>query len=289
MVSNKKREVGYRKMTGKTINRKAPLLLRMTTFLVILLSVLSNNANAQRGKDSLAKYSYMIYGSYFNGRDSVTVTGTVFFIKKGAKTYLVSAKHVLSGWDVKNGSRSDHYPDIMYIRMEKEGKTHFCPVDIKSIKQKSNGGFYYTDSDVVVMEFKEADNFQINSIEHLVSKKIPAKAQRVMVHGYPVHDASNYRYRGFSSMTASIASNPEEVVYYKDTETGIMVKDSINYAIMPNANVKSGFSGAPVFLFRNGNWVFGGLVSMYFQSDNYVTVVKPSIIMKQVNRRGRGI
>ena len=288
MVSKARCESGFRKKKGISVIC-TPLLLKLFKIFSILLTIsFTTTAEAQGGRDSLAKYSYMIYGSYHNGKDSVTVTGTVFFIKKGAKTYLVSAKHVLSGWDVKNGSKSSHYPDIMYIRLKKDGQTHFCPVDIQQVKKKSNGGFYYTDSDVVVMEFKEAGNYDINSIENMVSKEIPSKAQKVSVHGFPVHDASNYRYRGFSSMTASIASNPEEVVYYKDTETGIMVKDTINYAIMPNADVKSGFSGAPVFVFRNGAWVFGGLVSMYFQSDNYVTVVKPSIILKQINRRWKG-
>ncbi|MDB5122931.1 MAG: hypothetical protein JWP94_1060 [Mucilaginibacter sp.] len=62
--------------------------------------------------DSLYKYSYFIYG---NASITSIEKGTCYFIKIKRKIYLVTALHVLTGWNCFKHYKAPVYPDTMSL------------------------------------------------------------------------------------------------------------------------------------------------------------------------------
>jgi hypothetical protein len=236
---------------------------------------------AQYDRKDLKEYSYMVYGRYFNGWDSSVVTGTVFFIKDKNKTFLVSAKHVLTNCNAYNDSRKIPYPDTMYVRLtqKQSNKTIFFPIDIRKMKDSVLCGMNYHIPDIIVTPFRNASQFNIQAIRYSKKEK-KFSHDTVIVYGFPVKDRYKYKLREVETFKGYISVPPDISNFSYTLNTGVSVDDSINYKIMifTTENL-SGFSGAPIFIIQKDKAFFGGISSVVFSKDKVMMAVKPSIVM----------
>src|SRR5688572_22722007 len=130
--------------------------MRISVFLFIIL-IISKGLNSQQAHpvDSLQKFSYFIFGAeggYFNRPDGTIahfVSGTCFFVKDSNRTFLVSAKHVLTPFNPVDSTLNPHFPNTLYVKM-KSAKTDndtLWSINVKEIKDTVSGSFDYKDPD----------------------------------------------------------------------------------------------------------------------------------------------
>jgi hypothetical protein len=263
--------------------------------LIILFSVYHISfSNAQTDRDSLIKYSYYIYGVYKgNDINHVNITqGTCFFIKYKEKTFLVSAKHVLTSWSASNSVKRGNYPDTLYVRLRKVNQNEFTfyPLDISSLKNDEKEDFYFNEPDYCFIEIKDANKFQINSIENLIFRNSEITIQNALIFGYPElddDDFSNFRLRDASCIEGVLVSSPNENINYNFAVKNKQIFDSINYAVKSKSRVKPGYSGAPVFLYKPSTkqWIFSGVTSQGITEDSLIFIVKPNYLLSNLKEK----
>jgi hypothetical protein len=231
--------------------------------------------------DRLATYSYYVFGKQPtpDGKSMQTVEGTCFFVKAGAKTFLVSAKHLLTGWSTSDAEKESVYPDTLFIRFAVPGGKRVIdyPLDIKEIKAEAAGSFYYNEPDLFVMEFQAGDSIRMNTIDAIQLRQPPAATSAAsIVYGFPKIAPFHLEGRLFSA--------PGQNITYRDHKRNVDISDTINYLIKCSGPVARGYSGAPVFLKNDGSdeWYFGGVVSQGVPGENYFFVVKPDYLLRAI-------
>ena len=253
-----------------------------------IASFVSTLALAQMNvMDTLQKYSYYVFGNKElpDGLSMQTVEGTCFFVKAGDKTFLVSAKHVMTSWSTSDASKPDLYPDTLFVRFPLSDTGRFIdyPIDIRNIKAHAEGSYYYNEPDIFVMEFPETDKIQINAIDEIMpddsAKGLLASA---VVYGFPPQ--KNKKIKMGAYLEARLFSSPYENITYRDNKRNVPVSDTINYLIKCTTDVQAGYSGAPVFLKNDDSdqWHFAGIVSQGVPGDNYFFVVKPVWLQQKI-------
>ena len=237
--------------------------------------------------DTLQKYSYYVSGKKKSpdGLSMQTVEGTCFFVKAGNKTFLVSAKHVMTYWSTSDASKPDLYPDTLFIRFPAADTGRFIdyPVDIRQIKAHVQGSYYYKEPDVFVLEFPDTAKIQINTIEDITLHDPPKDLlASAVVYGFPPQISDGIKKGAY--LEARLYSSPLENITYQDNKRNVPVSDTINYLIKCRTDVSGGYSGAPVFLKNDGSdrWYFAGIVSQGVPGDNYFFVVKPVWLQKKI-------
>jgi hypothetical protein len=231
--------------------------------------------------DSLSKYSYYVFGKQptADGKSMQTVEGTCFFVTAGNKVFLVSSKHLMTGWSTSDAEKASFYPDTLFVRFAIPGgkETIDYPIDIRDIKAKVTGSFYYAEPDIFIMEFKDSGSIRMNTITDIDPQQAPAgTGASSLVYGFPKRKPFYLEGRLFSS--------PQENISYRDHKRDTAVSDKINYLIKCTGIVQGGYSGAPVFLKNDGteNWYFAGIVSQGVPGDNYFFVVKPLFLLQEL-------
>ena len=237
--------------------------------------------------DTLQKYSYYVFGNKESpdGLSMQTVEGTCFFVKAGNKTFLVSAKHVITSWSTSDASKPDLYPDTLFVRFPVADTDSFIdyPIDIRIIKAHVQGSYYYNEPDIFVMEFPETDKIQINTIEDIKLDDPPkGLLASAVVYGFPPQINNKIKIGAY--LEARLFSSPYENITYRDNKRNVPVSDTINYLIKCTTDVQGGYSGAPVFLKNDGSerWYFAGIVSQGVPVDNYFFVVKPVWLQQKI-------
>ncbi|MEO6315288.1 MAG: hypothetical protein ABIU63_08585 [Chitinophagaceae bacterium] len=229
--------------------------------------------------DTLKQYSYYVFGNQPtpDGQFLQKVEGTCFFVQKGEDVFLVSAKHLMTGWSTADAEKQLLYPDTLYIRFPITGSSGFVdfPVDIRAIKQGVLGSYYYNEPDLFIMPFPEAANFNV-SIVYVDALALASAENNAIsvVYGFP-KEAPFY-------LEGRVFSLPGERISYRDHKRNADVNDTINYLIKCGGEVQGGYSGAPVFLKNEdaSTWHFGGVVSQGVPRENYFFVVKPVFLQQ---------
>jgi hypothetical protein len=220
------------------------------------------------GYDSLRKYSYLISGII---NDHSANIGTGFFIKTDTNVYLISAAHVLTGWNAVNEEWDKNYPDRFFIKLTDRttGDDILCSINVKAYKKKMEPFSIWNRPDIFIYRVKNPSLYIINSIENLIVDTVTCflnEMNRVFGYGFA-------SYAHFSDFRSLLDLTPTLIDAYTVMSYEAMpdirennMTDSMHFIIKPvfpgKNNFGKGASGAPVFIYSEklGRFIFGGVV-----------------------------
>ena len=220
------------------------------------------------GYDSLRKYSYLISGIV---NDHSVNIGTGFFIKSDTSVYLISASHVLSGWNAIKEEWQKDYPDSFYIKLTDRttGDDILCLINVKAYKKKLVPFSIWNKPDIFVYKVKNPSSYIINSIESLIVDTVGSCLNDInRVFGYGFASYTHFPdFRSLLHLTPTLIDASTVMRY--DSLPNIRennLPDSMHFIITPVSPWKNNFgrgaSGAPVFIYSEklGRFIFGGVV-----------------------------
>ena len=223
------------------------------------MSFETDNAQGQVFQDSLAQFSYFLYGNtVLNKQNPVTKVqgkqGTGFFIKKDERIYFVTAKHAVTN-HLNEGDQRNEFPENYNVYSHYSDQFNFIPLppvwinDKQKIKEGLNSADIFT-HDVT----DKLDGFPISIVDltnnntDFIAKK---EYSQIRFFGFP--ENMNKVQDGviqitppylFSSKNFTIAEN---FINQIANERGI---DSFRYEIqIKDSRVNYGFAGFLVLLF----------------------------------------
>ena len=243
-----------------------------TLILILFIHVASGQECADSlekyGYDSLRKYSYLISGII---NDHAANIGTGFFIKSDTNVYLISAAHVLTGWNGFKEEWEKNYPDRFFIRLTERttGDDILCSINVKTYKKKLAPFSIWSKPDIFIYKVKNPSSYIINSIENLIVDTVASYlngTNRVFAYGF----ASYTHFSDFHSLLhltptlidASTVMRYDEMPNTREDN----LPDSMHFIIAPTFPSKNNFgkgaSGAPVFIYSEklDRFIFGGVV-----------------------------
>jgi len=220
------------------------------------------------GYDSLRKYSYLISGII---NDHSAIIGTGFFIRSDTNVYLISAAHVLTGWNAVKEEWNKNYPDRFFVKLTDRttGDDILCSLNVKAYKKKLVPFSLWNKADIFIYKIKNPSLYIINSIENLIVDTVASylnEINRVFGYGF----ASYHHFSDFHSLLhltptlidASTVMRYETLPNIRENK----LPDSMHFIIAPvypwKNNFGRGASGAPVFIYseKSGRFIFGGVV-----------------------------
>jgi len=250
-------------------------LIRSALQTLILISSLhavsgqeSTDSLKKYGYDSLRKYSYLISGII---NDHSANIGTGFFIKSDTNVYLISAAHVLTGWNAFKEEWDKNYPDSFFIKLtdRSTGDDILCSIKVKTYKKKLAPFSIWSKPDIFIYKVKNPSSYIINSIENLVVDTVAKYLNEInRVFGYGFASYSHFSdFRSLLHLTptlidASTVMRYEAIPNIREDD----LPDSMHFIIAPifpsKNNFGRGASGAPVFIYSEklGRFIFGGVV-----------------------------
>jgi hypothetical protein len=266
-----------------TCKRKAFAEIWLMKKFILLLIPIALSITSFAQIDSLSKFAYLIYSPF---EDSL-VKGTCFFTKVKNKTYLITANHVLTGNDPMTFKKF-HRQLKPWVRIKSSYSKQDTFLGVELCKDTSLF-HYYDKPDLAIIEFKNAEKFDINYIngffEYQNSQHIRQPSSIVAV-GYG-------GCKEFKNPDSLFLIEPEFLIGVINTDinrkdifqhpTGY---DRINYladSVLITTNSMHGFSGCPAFLFYdNKPPIFGGVV--IGQAGYSAIIVRPEFIYKELIR-----
>ena len=228
----------------------------------------STDSLKKYGYDSLKKYSYLISGII---NDHSANIGTGFFIRSDTNLYLISAGHVLTGWNAIKGEWDKNYPDSFFIKLKDRttGDDILCAINVKAYKKKLVPFSVWSKPDIFIYKVKNPSSYIINSIENLIVDTVSSYLKEInRVFGYGF--ASYTHFSDFDSLLhltptlidASTVMKYGEMQNIRENN----LPDSMHFIIAPvlpwKNNFGRGASGAPVFIYSEklGRFIFGGVI-----------------------------
>jgi len=220
------------------------------------------------GYDSLRKYSYLICGII---NDHSANIGTGFFIRSDTNVYLVSAAHVVTGWNAMKEKWDKNYPDRFFIKLPDRatGDDILCAINVKAYKKKMVPFSVWDKPDIFIYKVKNPSSYIINSIENLIVDTVGNyldEMNRVFGYGFA-------SYAHFSDFHSLLVLSPTLIDAHTVMKYEAMpdvrednLPDSMHFIIAPVYSWKNNFgkgaSGAPVFIYSDklGRFIFGGVV-----------------------------
>jgi hypothetical protein len=251
------------KLVGSTLQ----MFILMSSFHVISGQE-STDSLKKYGYDSLRKYSYLISGII---NDHAANIGTGFFIKSDKNVYLISAAHVLTGWNALKEKWDKNYPDRLLVKLTDRttGDDILCSINVKTYKKKLEPFSIWSKPDIFIYKVKDPSSYIINSIENLLVDTIATylnEINRVFGYGFA-------SYSHFSDLHSLLHLTPTLIdastVMRYDKTPNIRednLPDSMHFMIAPTFPSKNNFgrgaSGAPIFIYSEklDRFIFGGVV-----------------------------
>jgi len=259
--------------------------LSLSIFLMFSLLYCSSQSN-------ISKYSYIIYGRKINifndGIMTDTYSATCFFVKIESKTFLVSAKHVLT--KCLGEKTKEDFPDTMFVWLTKKGSPLFEEVafPLKKINDTVHCVSTSVEPDVYLCEFKNANKYEIHSIEKMIKDPLLINKKEAVIFssGFPGDKRVSFNNKKYShplNCTFSMLSGLEEKLIV-DPNANPKVIDSQNYLVeVLSGNLKEGFSGSPVFFVgKDSTFTFGGIISVANDNNSVVKIVKPHQVVERI-------
>jgi hypothetical protein len=220
------------------------------------------------GYDSLKKYSYLISG--ISNNNSATI-GTGFFIKRDTNVYLISAGHVLTGWNAIKKKWNKDYPDTFYIKLTDRvtGDDVRCLINVTAYKKKLVPFSIWDKPDIFIYKIKNPSSYVINSIENLIVDTIANYINEInKVFSYGFASYSHFTdFHSLLNLTPTVIDAATVMKY--GTIPNIRknnLPDSMHFIIAPifpwKNNFGNGASGAPIFIYSEKfkRFIFGGVV-----------------------------
>ncbi len=241
--------------------------------------------------DSLKKYTYTVLGVRsinlgLTSNLSVYPLGSCFFIRNGQHLYLITAKHVINGFDTFNNKPTEKFYDTIAVRYINESNDQkFRGFNIKLAKEVLQNDYYYKIPDVAVLEIEDTTlKENVLSIENYSQegKILKEINDSIIAIGYGVMIPKTYTIKtppiygkGFIPK-----SFPKTDTYHQN--------DSLFYiAYIPGWG---GMSGSPVFIVKSQikgkveikNIYFNGVLFGGDKMHNLIYVVNSEIVNNQI-------
>ena len=273
----------------------------MRFILLLLLPILfdlSGKAQPKVFQDSLAQFSYLLFGSTVLNKESNSTKvqgrqGTGFFIKKHKRIYFVTARHAVTN-HVIDGEKRNDFPENYNVYSHYSDPFNFIPVPAEWFPGNSKIKDALNTSDVFTYDVTDHLNSMPISYIDLPGNLKPFKASKsgygeIRFFGFP--EKMNRVENGiiqisppylFTSKNFSLTQNFLNQI---GNEIGI---DSFRYEIqIKDSKVSSGlagFSGSPVFIQtdQTNKWEFLGIAVAINPIRNSIYVVKREIILMQI-------
>ncbi len=220
------------------------------------------------GYDSLRKYSYLISGIT---KDKSANIGTGFFIKQDTNVYLISAAHVLTGWNAIKKEWNKDYPDTFFIKLTDRitGDDVLCLINVIAYKKKLVPFSIWDKPDIFIYKIKNPSLYVINSIENFIVDTIANYINEInKVFGYGFASYTHFTdFRSLLNLTPTVidASTVMKYTVIPDIRENNL-PDSMHFIIEPifpwKNNFGKGASGAPIFIYSEKlkRFIFGGVV-----------------------------
>jgi hypothetical protein len=268
-------------------------------FTLLLLSlILFQNSQGQPKvfQDSLAQFSYLLYGSTVLNKENQTTKvqgsqATGFFIKKSERTYFVTARHAVTNFIDKAAKRNE-FPENYNVYSHYSDPFNFIPIPPFWVTDKSKIKVGLKSPDIFVYEVTDKLNdFPISIVDlddkHSDFTSANSRYAEIRLCGFPenMNRIENERIQisppyMFTTKNFIITEN---FINQIGNERGI---DSFRYEIQikdwrVNLGL-AGFSGAPVFIkSREGKWEFLGILVAINQIRNSIYVAKRNWILAE--------
>lgn len=264
----------------------------------IILSFVSSKGQQKVFQDSLAQFSYLLYGStVLNKENQVTkVQGrqaTGFFIKKNKRIYFVTAKHAVTNY-LTESEKTKEFPERYNVYSHYSDQFDFIPLPPVWITAKSRNKGGLNGPDIFVHEVTDKlSGFPISIVDlgNNDADLIPTKKEYGEIRFFGFPENMNWIEKDliqisppylFTTKNFTIAENFLNQI---GNEIGI---DSLRYEVQikdlkVNAGL-AGFSGAPVFI-KNGQtnkWEFLGVLVGINEIKNSIYVVNRDKILSQI-------
>ena len=250
-------------------------------------------------QDSLAQFSYLLYGSTVLNKESSTTKvmakqSTGFFLEVNKRIYFVTASHAVTNY-LKVKANKNEFPESynVYSHYSEEFNFNTVPAVWMSNSLKIKQGLNY--ADVFTYEVTDKLNRFPASIVSLPNDRenfITSKKEygEIRIFGFPakmnkiqndiIEIAPPYL---FSTKNFKLSEN---FINQIEEETGI---DSVRYEIQIKDSRVSpalgGFSGAPVFIQNKpaNRWEFLGILTAINPIRNSIYVVKKDKVIDAIN------
>lgn len=275
-------------MAVKSLAYSAALL-----FSCFFSCVHSQTGSSLNSFDTLKQYSYLIYGFKATPEGGMihlqSGGGTGFFIRMGGRTFLVSAKHVLTRWRADSLRKIIDYPDTLRVRIPNlMGDTVDYPISFTKINDTISGEADYKEPDVYAVEFPSAANYKINSIESFIDTCIFKEVDTIAFYGYP---GTNEPLNNIQALERYRSRRPTlSIGFYtpKTTFPFTLVDqryDNFDYGVLTTDTLyKQGCSGSPLFKkdSATGRLIFAGIMSRGSGAIRSCLIVRPEFIMQKI-------
>jgi hypothetical protein len=248
--------------------------------------------------DTLGKYSYLIVTLHIDsrqpGKKKLISNGTGFFIRQKDSLYLISARHVFTGFDVYGSESRPDTPNALIvwywdIKQQLQSRTIPLPAELINESRRAAGALPDVDTLNVTGDFADG---KINSVERFLPRYLGSPdtllvGDTVIAFGYPDRSGDQDSPRPADTVLAHLNHEPVGFVAYC-IEMPEFSPPYINdgmikfyYAIKPG--LPHGVSGAPIFKI---SWVgtdnpvvkFVGIQSGTKGNGKNSTIVKGSLL-----------
>ncbi|HMH32244.1 MAG TPA: hypothetical protein VK543_04395 [Puia sp.] len=243
------------------------------------------------GIDSLRKYCYYLVAPTYPGSKTVE-QGTGFFVRIKKKIFLVTACHVLIGWDPILYNQKISYPDTFYVKLYRDHDRYmdFKPLNVLPLKTHIIKFHCYDRGDLYFYEIKIESKYDLHSLEKMVLPNSPSIVpDEVIIYGYPSNDTTPdweqyIRKPSVKSSVTFFGDFNNTIKWVNPGQDQTKHTDLINYTISYDniGQFGKGYSGAPGF-FRHGNKItFGGICFGGDTSNRWGYIIRPKYIREQL-------
>lgn len=267
-------------------------------FLLVIFSFKSSKAQPRVFQDSLAQFSYLLFGSTVLNKGTQPTKvhgrqGTGFFIKKNERIYFVTAKHTVTNRLSKYQLRSE-FPAHYNIYSHYSDRFNFIPLPAVWRSDSTAEGLNSTDVFIrdITGQLKDFPVKPITLPKNNPTGSLDSQNTYDEIHLFGFPEKMNRIENGiiqiappylFSTKNFIIGIN---FINQIGNEKGI---DSLRYEIqIKDSKVSSafgGFSGSPVFIRdSHGKWVFLGILVAINQIRNSIYVVKRDRVIKEITK-----
>ncbi|HTB51503.1 MAG TPA: hypothetical protein VK718_01920 [Ferruginibacter sp.] len=234
--------------------------------------------------DSTTKYSYPML-MINKDVDNNSGQATCFFLRKNNRIFLVGSYHAFTGQNTaEKGKITNIKFDSLEIMTGQQEPIEKYYIDVRKIVKESKPCYFYEQPDIYVYEVtgKLPPGFTVYSIDKFIDPKFKAS---------PPLDIFSIGYGQsgdgmIAKINFSLSRMPYDTSVFEYGFAGNQVKMTNSYCLM-NQSI-GGMSGSPVFFKYETNdkdsLVFGGVISTHIGNTNMTVIVKPSEVMKKIDK-----
>jgi len=259
------------------------MLKKLIPFLFIAVLVSGCSMNGQ----DLSKFSHFIYGLK---TDNSACLGTFWLVEWRDSVYLVTAGHVVNGWNSVHDT-PDPVPETMMLRFRtKTGTYLFLKMATTDIQRTAVHQPFYRYPDIYIARIslpEEVIPEAVNIFKDIDYSKIDPTV--AYLYGFPPRPGISFQDMLQWSPVGSVGT-PLANIHAPVHLSAVDMYDSVNMYFKMDQAASGGFSGSPLFLKdREGDPYFGGVCMGGDDSAHIAFVVRPDYIRNAIRQNAATI